>query len=53
VSAAERRRIFTTLANSPLLEYLRRRQIRAIDELLAETVGDGTSLATLGSDMPV
>jgi precorrin-2 dehydrogenase/sirohydrochlorin ferrochelatase len=52
VSAAERRRIFTTLANSPLLEYLRRRQIRAIDELLAETVGDGTSLATLGSDIP-
>jgi precorrin-2 dehydrogenase/sirohydrochlorin ferrochelatase len=52
LSAAERRRIFTTLANSPLLEYVRRRQMRAIDQLLAETVGDGTSLATLGSDMP-
>jgi precorrin-2 dehydrogenase/sirohydrochlorin ferrochelatase len=49
-SAAERRRIFTALANSPLLEYLRQRQIRAIDQLLAETVGDGTSLASLGTD---
>ncbi|MGD0946032.1 MAG: bifunctional precorrin-2 dehydrogenase/sirohydrochlorin ferrochelatase [Candidatus Binatia bacterium] len=49
-SPADRRRVFTALANSPLLEYLRRRQTDAIDQLLAETVGDGVSLATLGMD---
>jgi len=49
-SSAERQRIFTALANSPLLEYLRQRQTHAIDQLLAETVGDGVSLATLGMD---
>jgi len=50
-SPAERQRIFTTLANSPLLEYLRQRQTRAIDQLLAETVGDGVTLATLGMEL--
>ena len=49
-SPAERQRILTALANSPLLEYLRQRQTDAIDQLLAETVGDGVSLATLGMD---
>ncbi len=51
MSSTERQRIFTTLANSPLLEYLRRRQTHAIDQLLAETVGDGVSLATLGMEL--
>jgi precorrin-2 dehydrogenase/sirohydrochlorin ferrochelatase len=51
-SPAERQRILTALVNSPLLEYLRRRQTQAIDQLLAETVGDGVSLATLGMNTP-
>jgi precorrin-2 dehydrogenase/sirohydrochlorin ferrochelatase len=50
-SSAERQRIFTNLVNSPLLEYLRQRQTHAIDQLLAETVGDGVSLATLGIEL--
>ncbi len=50
-SAAERRRILSILANSPLLEYLRQRQTRAIDQLLAETAGDGVSLASLGMEL--
>lgn len=49
-SAAERQRILRVLANSPLLEYLRQRQTHAIDQLLAETVGDGVSLASLGME---
>lgn len=46
-SQAERQRIFSTLANSPLLDYLRQRQTDDIDRLLGETVGEGVSLATL------
>ncbi len=48
---AERRRIFSALANSPLLDYLRGRQTGAIDRLLAETVGGEVSLAALGMEL--
>jgi precorrin-2 dehydrogenase / sirohydrochlorin ferrochelatase len=48
---AERRRIFSALANSSLLDYLRLHQTHAVDRLLAETAGDGISLATLGMEL--
>ncbi len=47
----DRRRILTALVDSPLLDYLRTRQTDALDRLLAATVGDGTSLATLGMEL--
>ena len=49
--AAERQRILSTLANSSLLDYLREGQTHLVDRLLAETVGDGVSLATLGMEL--
>ncbi|MFI5394515.1 MAG: bifunctional precorrin-2 dehydrogenase/sirohydrochlorin ferrochelatase [Candidatus Binatia bacterium] len=49
--AVERQRILSSLANSPLLEYLRQRRTHEVDRLLAETVGDGVSLATLGMEI--
>jgi precorrin-2 dehydrogenase/sirohydrochlorin ferrochelatase len=49
--AAERRRIFASLVDSPLLDHLRRGEGRHIDALLAATVGGGVSLASLGIDL--
>lgn len=48
---SERQRIFTALVDSPLVEYLRNRQAREVDRLLAETVGTGISLASLGVEL--
>lgn len=50
-SSAERQRILNALVNSPLLDYLRQRQRHAIDQLLAETAGEGISLASLGMEL--
>ena len=50
VPAVERQRMFGTLVDSELIDYLRRGQHAAVDELLATTVGAGVSLATLGVD---
>jgi precorrin-2 dehydrogenase/sirohydrochlorin ferrochelatase len=47
-SPEERRRIFTTLAESPLVDHLRQRDRAAVDRLLAQTVGHGMSLGALG-----
>jgi precorrin-2 dehydrogenase/sirohydrochlorin ferrochelatase len=47
-SPAERKRIFTALAESALLDYLRSGNREAVDRLLARTVGDGVSMAGLG-----
>ena len=51
-TGAERRRIFNTLVDSPLLDYIRKGQRREIDALLASTVGNDVSLAGLGIDLP-
>ncbi len=51
LTSPERRRIFTSLVNSPLLDYLRERQAGDIDRLLAATVGPGVSLASLGMEL--
>lgn len=51
LTSAERQRIFTALVESPLLEYLRERRTGEVDRLLATTVGDGTSLASLGLEL--
>lgn len=50
-SRAQRRRIFSMLVNSPLIDYLRQRQTDEIDRLLAEIVGGGISLASLGMEL--
>jgi precorrin-2 dehydrogenase len=47
-SPGERRRIFTALVESPLVDLLRQGKHAEVDRLLANTVGDGVSLATLG-----
>lgn len=47
----ERRRIFSALVESQLLDYVRTRQATEVDRLLATTVGDGVSLATLGLEL--
>lgn len=49
--AAERQRIFGTLVDSPLIDYLRNGQRADIDRLLSTTVGDGVSLETLGVEL--
>jgi precorrin-2 dehydrogenase/sirohydrochlorin ferrochelatase len=49
--AAERQRIFGTLVDSPLIDYLRSGQRADVDRLLATTVGDGVSLETLGVEL--
>jgi precorrin-2 dehydrogenase/sirohydrochlorin ferrochelatase len=51
LTSAERQQVFTRLVESPLLDYLRERQIDAVDRLLAATVGDGVSLASLGVEL--
>jgi siroheme synthase (precorrin-2 oxidase/ferrochelatase) len=48
---AARQWIFSALANSSLLDYLRLRQAQAADRLLAETAGDRMSLATHGMEL--
>ena len=47
LSADERQRLFTALADSPLLDYLRERQVDKINALLRETVGEGCTLEEL------
>jgi precorrin-2 dehydrogenase len=47
-TAGDRRRIFAALADSPLLDYLRTQQTAEVDRLLAQIVGNGVSLASLG-----
>jgi len=51
VTPAERQRVFAALVNSRLLEYLRERRTTDIDALLANTVGNGVSLASLGMEL--
>lgn len=48
LAAAERRRIFTSLIESELLDCLRAGDTAAVDRVLARHVGEGVSLATLG-----
>jgi precorrin-2 dehydrogenase/sirohydrochlorin ferrochelatase len=48
LSADERLRLFTALADSPLLDYLRERQVDRINALLQKTVGESCTLADLG-----
>jgi precorrin-2 dehydrogenase/sirohydrochlorin ferrochelatase len=50
-TAADRQRIFTALVESPLLDYLREHRIADIDRLLAQTVGNGVSVAELGVEL--
>lgn len=47
-SFAERKRIFGLLVDSPLLELLRRGDRAAVDRLLAENVGSGYTMESLG-----
>jgi precorrin-2 dehydrogenase/sirohydrochlorin ferrochelatase len=49
---AERARIFTALADGPLLAALRDRDAARVDALLAEQVGAATTLAALGMRLP-
>ncbi|MCS6926983.1 MAG: bifunctional precorrin-2 dehydrogenase/sirohydrochlorin ferrochelatase [Candidatus Binatia bacterium] len=46
--AAARRRLLTTLAESPLVEYVRERQVEEIDTLLQRTVAESCTLKGLG-----
>ncbi len=47
VSSQDRQRRFTALVNSPLLDYLRQRQIDKLDSLLQQTLGETYSLEQL------
>ncbi len=47
VSNEDRQRRFTALVNSPLLDYLRHRQIDRLDSLLQQTLGEAYSLEQL------
>jgi precorrin-2 dehydrogenase/sirohydrochlorin ferrochelatase len=49
--STERQRIFKALVDSPLLDHLRHGRSRDVDALLASTVGEGVSLASLGIDL--
>jgi precorrin-2 dehydrogenase/sirohydrochlorin ferrochelatase len=51
LSPARRRRILTGLVASDLLDQLREPDAAAVDRLLAEHVGHGVSLASLGADL--
>lgn len=51
LKSVDRQRIFAALVDSPLLGYLRGRQTADVDRLLATTVGDGVSLASLGMEL--
>jgi precorrin-2 dehydrogenase/sirohydrochlorin ferrochelatase len=48
LSADERQRLFTALADSPLLDYLREQQVDKINALLRATVGESCTLEDLG-----
>ncbi|MBI3796074.1 MAG: bifunctional precorrin-2 dehydrogenase/sirohydrochlorin ferrochelatase [Deltaproteobacteria bacterium] len=48
LSAEERQRLFTALADSPLLDYLRERQTDKLNALLRETLGESCTLEDLG-----
>ena len=48
LTAAERRRLFTTLVESPLVEYVRERQIEKVNALLQQTLGKSCTLEGLG-----
>jgi len=50
LSFAERQRILGALVDSSLVEYLRDGRTDEVDRLLAATVGDGVSLASLGME---
>jgi hypothetical protein len=47
ISSEDRQRRFTALVNSPLLDYLRQRQIDKLDSLLQQTLGKTYSLEQL------
>lgn len=51
LSAARRRHILTRLVASDLLDCLRAPDAAAVDRLLAQHVGRGVSLASLGADL--
>ena len=51
LTSTERQRVFKALVDSPLLDYLLQGRARDVDELLALTVGDDVSLASLGIDL--
>lgn len=46
----ERKRVFATLVDSPLLDLLRRGDREGVDRLLAETAGSGYTMESLGTD---
>jgi precorrin-2 dehydrogenase/sirohydrochlorin ferrochelatase len=48
LTADERQRLFTALVDSPLLDYLRERQIDKLNALLRRTVGEACTLEGLG-----
>jgi precorrin-2 dehydrogenase/sirohydrochlorin ferrochelatase len=48
LSSDERQQLFTILVESPLLDYLRERQVDKLNALLQETVGNDCSLEGLG-----
>lgn len=48
MTAAERRQLLTTLVESPLVEYVRERQVKEINALLQNTVGESCTLEGLG-----
>lgn len=48
LSPQERQRRFTALVESPLLDYLRERQVDKLNALLRETIGEGCTLEELG-----
>ena len=48
LSADERQQLFTTLTDSPLLDYLRERQTDKLNALLQETLGASCTLEDLG-----
>jgi precorrin-2 dehydrogenase/sirohydrochlorin ferrochelatase len=47
-SADQRQQLFTTLVDSPLLDYLRERQLDKLNALLKKTVGEDCTLEKLG-----
>ncbi len=51
LSVSERKRILTSLVESPLLDHLQHGESGQVDRLLAETLGNGVSLSQLGVDL--
>jgi len=51
IPMAERKRILTTLVDSPMIAHLQSGENGAVDQLLADTVGQGMSLAALGVEL--